>query len=411
MAHRNVVLKRSILNMLVVSLFLLSFIGCYNSPTQPDLEGTDGMQLDRVTTLSGPDIVIQTPEVWEDLVVFAHGYVDPDAGPTAWRTQLNVLGPYLPDLVNEMGYAFAASGFRREGLIIPDAIEDILALIEEFTATYSAPRHIYLVGASEGGLITALAVEQHPEIFAGGLALCGPVGNFRKQLDYLGDFHVVFNYYFPGLIPNSSPAGVSPAVYNAWGTTEAPGLSQLAVIDYLFNQPSPDVQNRIRKLLSVTHAPVDPGDVKTVAETILGILRYNIIGTNNAISVLGGQPFDNTRRWYSGTGSFREDWRLNRAVQRISADPAAATTIDQQYQTTGDLARPIVMLHTTRDPIVPYWHEPIYRLKVFSNGSSLLHSNFPVFRYGHCNFEVSEVQKGFALLVTKVRIAEALASL
>lgn len=410
MRHNNV---RSVLRGIpawLVALPLLFLLGCYDAPTAPGPESAGSNGLGQVVLADGPDIVIQTPDAWEDLVVFAHGYVDPDAGPTAWRAQLEALGPYLPDVINDMGYAFAATGYRREGLIIPEAVEDVAELVDVFSREYGVPRHVYLVGASEGGLVTALAVEQHPEIFAGGLALCGPVGDFRKQLAYLGDFHVVFNYYFPGLIPNSSPAGIDPDVYNTWGTADAPGVSQLAVINYLFNDPAPEIRERIRKLLRVTRAPVDPDDITTVATTILGILRYNIIGTNNAISVLGGQPFDNSRRWYSGTGSFLEDWRLNRGVQRIRVETAAVTEIEQHYQTSGDLPRPIVMLHTTKDPIVPYWHEPLYRLKVFTNGSSLLHSNFPVFSYGHCNFTLDEVQKGFALLVTKVQIAGALAS-
>lgn len=51
---------------------------------------------------------------------------------------------------------------------------------------------------------------------------------------------------------------------------------------------------------------------------------------------------------------------------------------------------------------MPYWHEPLYRAKVLAGGSTLLHSNIPVFRYGHCNFKVSEVLAAFALLVFKV---------
>jgi len=395
----------------VFSLLLIALTGCYDSPTAPEIQEPDLTSLHTGLGKSSSDVVIQTPEVWKDLVVFAHGYVDPNAGPAAWQDQLYALGPYLPDLVNEMGYAFAATRYRREGLIIWEAVEDVVTLVNQFSDTYGLPRHIYLVGASEGGLITALAVEQYPNLFAGGLALCGPVGDFRKQLNYFGDFHVVFNYFFPGLLPNSSPAGVDPVIENSWGTAEAPGPSQLHVIDYLFNNPSVEIKARIRKLLKVTKAPVDPDEINTVAETILGILRYNIVGTNNALAVLGGQPFDNTRRWYFGTGSFWEDWRLNRRVERIRANPGTLVEIEQHYQTSGDLSRPIVMLHTTKDPIVPYWHEPLYRLKVFTNGSNLLHSNFPVFRYGHCNFEVTEVQKAFTLLVTKVKILEAVASL
>ena len=31
--------------------------------------------------------------------------------------------------------------------------------------------------------------------------MCGPVGDFQKQIDYLGDFRVLFDYYFPNIMP------------------------------------------------------------------------------------------------------------------------------------------------------------------------------------------------------------------
>jgi hypothetical protein len=64
---------------------------------------------------------------------------------------------------------------------------------------------------------------------------------------------------------------------------------------------------------------------------------------------------------------------------------------------------PVVTLHTTGDPIIPYWHEPRYRLKTWLSGSGSLHRNLPVFRYGHCQFEPKDVLTAFGLLVLKVR--------
>ena len=58
-------------------------------------------------------------------------------------------------------------------------------------------------------------------------------------------------------------------------------------------------------------------------------------------------------------------------------------------------------MHTTGDPIVPYWHETLYLGKVLAGNSGLLHTNIPIFRYGHCNFKASEALAGFALLVLK----------
>ena len=82
--------------------------------------------------------------------------------------------------------------------------------------------------------------------------------------------------------------------------------------------------------------------------------------------------------------------------------------IEQDFQTSGDLAVPIVMLHTISDPIVPYWHEPLYRLKIFANGSGLMHTNIPILRYGHCEFELQDILSGFIVMVFKVAMQDLL---
>ena len=72
---------------------------------------------------------------------------------------------------------------------------------------------MYLVGVSQGGLVCTLAVEQNPGIFSGGLSLCGPIGDFRRQINYWGDFRVAFDYFFPNVIPFSdNPDNRSDAV-------------------------------------------------------------------------------------------------------------------------------------------------------------------------------------------------------
>ena len=73
--------------------------------------------------------------------------------------------------------------------------------------------------------------------------------------------------------------------------------------------------------------------------------------------------------------------------------------IEANYQTSGNLSVPLVTLHTTGDPIVPYWHEIGYEWKTGATGSSFLHVNIPIDRYGHCNFEAGEALYGFFILV------------
>ena len=85
----------------------------------------------------------------------------------------------------------------------------MLELVAEFGKTHS-PLRTYVSAVSEGGLVAALLAERSPDVFFGALAACGPIGSFNAQIDYIGNFRVLFDYFFPGVIPGSAiddPAG------------------------------------------------------------------------------------------------------------------------------------------------------------------------------------------------------------
>jgi len=336
------------------------------------------------------------PLTWNgDLVVYAHGYV-PDLGqPVAIpEDQLKLPdGTSIPGIINSLGYAFAVTSYSANGLAVTEGVADVRDLVRVFRQTVKPGQvnHVYLVGVSEGGLVTTLAVEKFPDVFSGGLATCGPVGDLGGQINYWGDFRVVFDYFFPGALPLWSPQNVMvpPEVMAGWKTVYAPTVA------YRLNQdPGASLQ-----LLNVTHALIDPGDPTSIPKTVLGILWYNVFATNDVIAKLRGQPFDNNPRMYLGSAN---DALLNSTVQRFDADRLALNKIASHYQTSGALEVPLVTLHTTGDPIVPYWHELLYSAKVLASGSSLMHSNIPISRYGHCSFTVSEVLVAFQMLVLKV---------
>jgi hypothetical protein len=234
--------------------------------------------------------------------------------------------------------------------------------------------------------VTALAVEQSPELFSGGLAACGPVGDFRRQVDYVGDFRVLFDYFFPGLVPGDAITP-PPLTQEEWSSVYVPSIRAAFAA-----QPA-----QLDRLLRVARAAFDPNEPRTRAETALAVLWYSVFATTDARQKLGGNPYDNSRRLYLGSGN---DFWLNLLVDRFHADATALAAMEDGYQTSGRLAAPLVTLHTTADPVVPYWHEPLYTLKALPSGR--LHTNLPVFRYGHCGFRAEETLVGLGLLVLKV---------
>ena len=329
-----------------------------------------------------------------DLVVFAHGYVAPGLPLTEGLKQLTLRdGTFLPDLVTSMGYAFAASGYRRNGLAVLEGLDDTKLLVEWLRAYGGvSPNRVYVIGASEGGLVATLALERYPGTFAGGLAACGPIGDFRTQLNYLGDFRVLFDYYFRVVLPGDVTQ-VPPEFAQYWDSAPTGVLPyQTAIGAAMAGNP-----NATRQLLSVSRAAVDPNQPLSAGETALNVLWYSAFATNDVRALLGGRPFDNRTRWYFGSVN---DWLLNRTVARYSADELALAAL-RPYQTSGRLTRPLVTLHNTLDPVVPYSQEVTYTAKLLATGSAAKRTSLPVLRYGHCNFTPGELVGAFGLLVLR----------
>lgn len=327
-----------------------------------------------------------------NLVVYAHGYVAPDQPLAIPEDQLRLSdGTYLPDAVTAMGYAFAVTSYSTNGLAVKPGLADLIDLVNIFRATYPTLNKVYLVGPSEGGLITTLAVEQYPQVFHGGLATCGPVGDFQAQINYLGDFRVVFDYFFPGLMPGT-PISIPQSLKDNWNTHFS------TVIQPAITDPANAIS--VTQLFSVTGAACDPLVANSIIATTRELLEYNVLASDDAAAKLGGQPFDNQNRLYTGAS---DDAQLNAGVQRFRADPAATTEIQVYYQTTGRPLVPLVTLHTTQDEVVPYWHEALYRTKVEVRGMTPRHDQRPpVERYGHCRFTRAEITSALTLLLNRV---------
>jgi pimeloyl-ACP methyl ester carboxylesterase len=341
---------------------------------------------------------ICTPPWWwpsnGDLVIWAHGYVDVTRPVEIPEDQLCLTEDFcIPEIVNFLGYHFATTSYAVNGLAVVPGIQDVIELVDLYTAEFGPPGRVYLVGASEGGLITTLSVEGYPEVFDGGLALCGPIGDFRRQINYFGDFRVVLDYFYPGLVPGG-PTNIPPGLLNVWDK-----YYPKRVYPEVFD---PANRSELRQLTRVTRIPFDRANPReTLEESVEDVLWYNVFATNNASEMLGGQPFGNLNRIYRGS---LDDDALNADVQRISADPAALAEIEANYQTTGELSNPLVTLHTTLDQQVPYWHERLYLRKAMASGAwPELYAEYPpTERYGHCLFDVADVLGAFGLLVQMV---------
>jgi len=326
------------------------------------------------------------PEWWVnngELIIWAHGYVDEFAPLEIPNDQVCFTDNLcVNDVANALGYGFATTSYAVNGLAVIPGMDDILELVDLYTEEVGdAPTRVYLIGASEGGLITALLLEQRPDVFDGGLALCGPIGDFVEQTNYFGDFRAVFDYYFPGLVPGD-PTSIPQDLIDDWDNFYA-----TEVVPVLSDPANQGVMNEV---IMGSGAQAHPNQPRLTGKlTTDDLLWYSVFATNNGADVLLGQPYDNIDRVYEGT---RNDTDLNAGVQRVAADPIAVTEMEK-YQTTGLLTNPLVTFHTEIDQQVPAWHEDLYLAKTQATGSwPDLHVNLENEQvYGHCLFALESI--------------------
>jgi pimeloyl-ACP methyl ester carboxylesterase len=323
------------------------------------------------------------PADWNgDLIIYAHGYVEPQA-PLALPENI-IAGTPVEDLVNALGYAYATTSYRANGLVADVAVADVVALESMVRSTVRPdPARVYLVGVSEGGLVAALAAERSAGVFSGALAACGPIGDFARQIDYLNDGRVLFDHFFPGVLPGDVSAPPEELV-EGWTSTYAP-----AVIAAITGDPA-----RGFELAAVIGIPAGELDAAALAATVVAILRYNVLGTADVQARLGGQPYDNVDRVYTGSS---DDDALNAGVARFTADAAARAALER-FETAGDPRVPVSILHTAGDPIVPFFHQALYEEKAIGSGTADRVVRTDVERFGHCAFTSTELLAAFGEL-------------
>ena len=323
------------------------------------------------------------------LIVYAHGYVYPQED---LSLPLEEIGPDnlgVISLLVESGYAFATTSYSVNGYAVEQAEGDLLALVEHFKTEVASEENpvekVLLVGASEGGLITSMMLERHSDLFDGGLAMCGPIGGMPYQLNYIGDFKVIFDYFFPRVF-DFGMADVPEEACDAWESDYVPVIWRKI-------QSHPW---KTLRLFNITDAAFNLLDASSFAETAETVLKYSTCGTDDLIGKAGGMPYDNQSTWYDGSL-----W-LNLLVERVAGDPVAQQYVKDYYQTTGNLNVPLVTLHNLSDPAVPYRHEEIYKQLVAQKGKSGNLTVWPVLGYGHCNFKPWQVLGAFYILHNQV---------
>jgi pimeloyl-ACP methyl ester carboxylesterase len=338
---------------------------------------------------AGAGYRIEVPHAWNgSLVMWAHGF----RGDTLELTVDN--HPLRPFLIAN-GFAWAASSFSRNDYDVAVGVQDTHALTQRFNGIVGQPDRVYLTGASMGGHITAVAIEQYPQTYDGAMPICGVMGDY-DLFDYFLDYNLV--------------AAALAGVETTYPTDPAFWLGQaVPQITATLGAPWPVVLTADGEHLKAMTA-LRSGGVRPLFDAAFiswADFLFQFGAADGTVPRSPGLAVDNADRVYrftTGDELTPEEQQLNDAVLRVSHDPQgrAGDGLANVPKVAGTPPVPVLTLHTLGDLFVPFSMQQVYAERVADNDRSDLVVQRAIRGVGHCDFTAEELVQGFVDLVAWV---------
>jgi pimeloyl-ACP methyl ester carboxylesterase len=324
---------------------------------------------------------IEIPENWNgELVMWAHGFA-------GWGCDLNVDNPPMRKYLVENGFAWAASSYALNGYAVQAGVDDTMNLVNMFAEDIADPKAIYMTGASMGGHITGVAIEQHPQTFRGSMPVCGVMGSGK-----LFDFFIDANELAIAI------SGVSaeypyPATYNP--------VTVPAIKAALGGPTSPKLQAFAAALMQRS------GGTRPGFPIALGAWLDFLFGLGQPSPGIPAFPATNFGTVYQlddDPAVSEQEAALNASVRRVSRfdfdTPDGKVKIPRIF---GYASVPTLTMHTIGDLFVPFSMQQIYLQRATKTGTTGNLVQRAIRDVGHCSFSEAEFNRGFADLITWVK--------
>ncbi|WP_249998668.1 S9 family peptidase [Actinoplanes sp. M2I2] len=373
-----------------------------------NLDGTPFIALPgaRVHTgiTAGAAYRIEVPDAWNgSLVVYAHGY-------RGTGTTVYVDDPTLRAHYVARGYAWAASSYATNGYDVGQGVRDSVALIDVFRRVAGVrARSVIMSGASMGGHVTAVAIEEHPRSFAAAMPYCGVLGD-TALYDYFLDANVTaaaltgVDIEFP-LEPDAGyqqrwreqVGRIAPALGLPSGSTPA-GRTWSAVVERRSGGDRPGFDSAFTYWNSAPSLP-PLADLPFLFGLYPGL-------QGGTARIAPGNVAGNRQTFYRSTDRkwpTVEEWRLNRDVLRVRRTATADPGLSGVPRVDGRPPVPVLSLHDIGDLFVPFSMEQAYAARAARNGRAGLFVSRAIRGVGHCDFTTAELAEGFDDLTTWLR--------
>ncbi len=346
---------------------------------------------------AGAGYRIEVPANWNgDLVMWAHGY-------RGTGLELTVDNHPLREFLIASGYAWAASSYTSNDYNVGDGVKSTRQLASFFNGLVGQADKVYITGASMGGHITAVSIEQYPNAYAGAMPICGVLADV-ELFDFFADFNLAAQF-----LGGSSQQGFPIADPAMWLGADLPAIkSNLSAVPGGWPVALNPAGQNLKALTQLRSGGARPNfDQAWLFWNAVAVdFLFNLAIDTGTIPV-NGSGVDNSDVIYQ----FDLDPTLNPAEQafndgvlRMTADPQARhpNGLAGVPPTSGDITVPVLSLHNLGDLFVPFHNEVIYGRRVAASGKSDLLVQRAIRGVNHCDFTGLELIRGFSDLVTWV---------
>ena len=343
---------------------------------------------------------IEVPDNWNgDLVVWAHGF-------RGTGLELTVDNHPLRPLLISLGYAWAASSYDRNDYDIASGVKSSHALMGRFGDLFAEPDKTYMTGASMGGHITAVAIEQYSEAFDAALPICGAVGDYAL-FDYFLDFNLAAQQIGVG----GSTFPIDPVTY-LFGTVPVIKANLEAFPGgwpVFLNADGTNFKN----LVEIRSGGIRPNfdeawffwnSFPDNGSGVPGNFLFDLAVGDGSLPRAPGSAVDNVETVYqfdADPALTPAEQALNDSIFRVAAESQTRRKqgLAQVPIITGDIEVPVLTLHNLGDLFVPVLNEVAYANRVLSEGRSDLLVQRAIRGVGHCDFTEAEFSSAFLDLV------------
>lgn len=247
---------------------------------------------------------------------------------------------YIWDVYISKGYAVVLSSFAENGFSLDNGLACSVSLIDYVKTNYPSAK-IYIHGGSMGGIIAQTICTDPTLRLAGCIFEHGTPGSFEDAFMHWGNARVVFDYYYPGVLPGNVinvPADLglalmlpnsvyANAIIAALATNEEKALTFAKVAE-----------------LPLTLAPFP----YSVIIPALTVTTLHSLAYMDIIDKMGCQPYSNMGYHYKGSNNdFLLRFKIPRYHSTCKHDIFDSFEMDMQsmvtkFEVSGSDADPII---------------------------------------------------------------------